>query len=250
MYIDLHCHLDMLENIPNACENAKGAGVKKIVTTGICPESNRKALELSSKYDIVEASLGVYPWDALEFEKNQKLDFNIEDEIEFIKHSKERIVAIGEVGLDYKNGKADNGQRKQFRKMIELAIELDKPIIIHSRKAEADAIEILEEYKMEKVVMHCFSGKKRLLRRARDNGWYFTVPTSAVRAEQHKMIIHEVNLSRLFCETDSPFLSPHREYWNEPAFVVESYKKIAEIKGLELNEVKNNVFLNWQRIFS
>lgn len=250
MFIDLHCHMDILENIPKVIENARESGIKKIVTTGICPDSNRKALELAETYDIVEASLGVYPWDALEFEKGEKLDFNIEDEIEFIRKNRDKIVAIGEVGLDYKNGAADNGQRRQFRQMVELAKELEKPIIIHSRKGEQDAIEILEEYEMKNVVMHCFAGKKKLLKKARDNGWYFTVPTSVVRAEQFQILVQEVLLSRMFGETDSPFMSPHRDYWNEPAFVVESYKKIAEIKGLDVEEVKNNVFLNWQRLFT
>ncbi|MFW5991497.1 MAG: TatD family hydrolase [Candidatus Nanoarchaeia archaeon] len=249
MYIDLHCHLDILEDIPLVIENARKAGLKKIVTTGICKDSNRKALKLAKEHDIVEASVGVYPWDALEFEKGEPLEFDIDEEIEFIRENKDRVIAIGEIGLDYKNGSPDNGQKKQFRKLLQLAKELDKPVIIHSRKAEEDAIQILEEEKMRKVVMHCFSGKKRLMKRARDNDWYFTVPTSVVRAEQFQIMVKEVSLSRLFCETDSPFLSPFKKHWNEPTFVVESYKKIAEIKEMELNEVKNNIFLNWQRLF-
>ncbi len=250
MYIDMHCHIDFFEKeLERVVDNAKKAGVSIIVASGICPESNRKVLEFSKKYGIIKASLGIYPWDALELEKNEKIDFEIDEEIEFIRKNKDAIVAIGEVGLDYKNGKPDNGQRRQFKKMIDLAKELDKPIIIHSRKSEKDAIEILEENKMKKVVMHCFSGKKSLLKRAKDNGWYFTVPTSVVRAQQYKMLAEEVPMSRLFCETDSPFMSPFKGKWNEPAFVVESYKEIAKIKGLDIEETKYNIYMNWQRLF-
>ncbi|MGM5482975.1 MAG: TatD family hydrolase [Nanobdellota archaeon] len=249
MYIDLHCHLDSLENIPEKVNNAKKHNVKKIVATGICPQSNRKTLELAKEHDIVQASLGIYPWDALEFEIGEKLNFSIDEELQFIEKNKENIVAIGEVGLDYKNGKQNNGQRKQFEKIIKLAKEIDKPLIIHSRKAELDAIELLEKHNMKKVVMHCFCGKKKLMKRARDNGWSFTISTSVVRAQQFQMMIDEVPLQQLFCETDAPFMSPHKEFWNEPAFVVESYKKIAEIKEMELSEVSNNIFMNWQRMF-
>ncbi len=250
MFIDLHCHIEFFENdLHSVISNAEKAGVGIIVASGICPESNRKVLEFSKKYKIIKPSLGVYPMDALEFEKNEKLDFNLDDEIAFIKKNKEKIFAIGEIGLDYKNGDEGKGQKKQFEKMIELAKELDKPVIIHSRKSERDAIEILEKHGMKKVVMHCFSGKKSLLKRASDNGWYFSVPTSVVRASQYKMIAELISISRLFCETDSPFMSPFRNKWNEPAHVVESYKEIAKIKGFTLQETEKNIYMNWQRLF-
>ncbi len=251
MFIDLHCHIDFYEEeLERVVNNAKDAGVSIIVGSGICPESNRKLLEFQKKYPMIRPTLGIYPWDALEFEKEGKLDFDIDKEIDFIRKNAKKISGIGEIGLDYKNGKPDNGQRKQFRKLLELAKELDKPVVIHSRKAEKDAIDILEEIGMKKVVMHCFSGKKNLLKRARDNNWYFTVPTSVVRAKQYQMLAEEVNITRLFCETDSPFMSPFKDKWNEPAFVVEAYKEIAKIKGLELEETRNNIYMNWQRLFS
>ena len=103
--------------------------------------------------------------------------------------------------------------------------------------------------KAKKVIMHCFCGKKSLVKRIRDNGWFFSVTTTVVRAQQFQELVKEVPLSQLFCETDTPFLSPYKDKLNEPAFIVESYKKIAEIKGMELKEVINNVYMNWQRVF-
>lgn len=249
MFIDLHCHLDILEDIEEKVQNAKKAGVTKVLASGLNPESNRKVLELSEKYDNVFPACGIYPIDAMNTETNTTHEIDIDAEIEFIKKNSDRILAIGEVGLDYHTGNPDNGQRKLFRKMIELAIELDKPIIIHSRKAEQEVVEILEEYDYKKIIIHCFCGKKKLMLRIKNNGWFFTVPTSVVRATQFQDMVKEVNISQLFCETDSPFLTPFKEGYNEPAFVVESYKKIAEIKNMDVEEVKNNIFMNFQKLF-
>jgi len=107
---------------------------------------------------------------------------------------------------------------------------------------------MLESSSVKKIIMHCFSGKKSLVKRVRDNGWFLTIPTCVTRARQFQDIIKEVPLSQLFCETDAPYLSPFKDKRNEPAFIIESYKKIAEIKGMELNEVINNVWMNWQRL--
>jgi TatD DNase family protein len=133
--------------------------------------------------------------------------------------------------------------------MLRLAKELDKPVIIHSRKAEQDVIDILEKEQMKKVIMHCFCGKKSLVERASKLDYYFSIPTNVVRAENIQNIVKIIPLSRLFAETDAPFLSPYKDKQNEPSFITESYRKIAEIKGLTLEETKKNIFMNWQRLF-
>ena len=133
--------------------------------------------------------------------------------------------------------------------MIKLAEESNKPIVVHSRKAEQKCVEMLESSSSKKIVMHCFSGKKSLVRKIADNGWFLTVPTIVVRSQQFQDIAKNVPITQLFCETDSPYLSPYKGQTNEPAFVIESYKKIAEIKGMDLNEVANNIYMNWQGIF-
>ncbi|MBS3159016.1 TatD family hydrolase [Candidatus Woesearchaeota archaeon] len=153
-----------------------------------------------------------------------------------------------EVGLDFVNGE-DNQQIEDFGKMIALAEELEKPIVVHSRKAEQKCIEMLESSKNKKIVMHCFSGKKLLVKRITDNGWFLTVPTIVVRSQQFQDIAGNVPISQLFCETDSPYLSPYKEKRNEPAFVAESYRKIAEIKQMDIIEVANNIYMNWQKVF-
>ncbi len=255
MLIDIHCHLDhdYFNDLDKVIANAKGAGLKVILTAGINLETNRKVLELAEKYDIVKASLGIYP---IQYDNNygnneknnSNNKLNIDEEIKFIEKNKNKIMAIGEVGLDYSEGK-DSEQKKTFEKMISLAEKLDKPIIVHSRKAEADCVEILESSKLKKIIMHCFCGKKSLVKKIIDNGWFLTIPTNIVRSQQFQFTAKEAPITQLFCETDAPYLSPFKDKRNEPAFVLEAYKKLAEIKGMELKEVVNNVWMNWQKTF-
>jgi TatD DNase family protein len=257
LFIDIHSHLDhelIIDKIDEIVSRAKLAGVKHIIANGINPESNRKCLEISKKYDILKCGMGIYPRSALKKEAKEadiklKLDdFDINQEIEFIKSNKENIVAVSEVGLDFVGGESQE-QIEDFQKMIDLAKELDKPIVIHSRKAERKCIEILEKSSLKKIVMHCFSGKKSLVKRIVDNKWFLSIPTSVVRSEQFQSNVRNTPITQLFCETDSPYLSPFREKINEPSFVVESYKKIAELKGMEISEVANNIYMNWQNVF-
>lgn len=249
--IDVHAHLDwpdMLQDIDNVIQRAKEAGVKAVIANGVDRDSNRKVLELADKYDIVRPALGIYPIDALQKEQGEAFrETDINDELGFIRQ--QDIIAIGEVGLDLKNGQDLGMQKNIFLKLINIAKEKDLPVIVHSRKAELECIDLLEQTGYKKVVMHCFSGRKHLIRRAAELGYYFSVPTNIVRSEHFRHLVEEVHISRLLTETDSPFLSPFPGKTNEPAFVIESLKKIAEIKGMTLDDTANNVFMNYQNLF-
>lgn len=251
--IDVHCHLDfkgLIERLDEVMQNAKKAGLKTIITSGITPETNKKVLEIANKYhEIVKPSFGLYPMDALTRETNEKNEFDVDKELESWHKNKDKFISIGEVGLDYKNGKDKIMQKKVLEKVLETAKKLNKPVIIHSRKAEEDAIEILKSSGIKKVIMHCFSGRKHLIKRAYDLGYYFSIPTNVVRLQQFQDMAKEIDINHIFCETDAPFLSPFKDKLNEPSFVVESYKKIAEIKGLTLEEVEKNIWMNFERLF-
>ena len=245
-FIDVHCHLDMIElPMEDVIENARKKGVGIIVTQGVNSESNRKVLSLAGKYDIVRAALGIYPIDALKMS-----DDEIDSEIEFIRKNRDKIAAIGEVGMDFKESDDKERQKKIFVKFAALSIELDKPIIIHSRKAELECIEILEKNGAKKVIMHCFSGKFSLVKRIIENGWFLTIPTSVKNSEHFQKIILETPIEQLLCETDAPYLHPDKQWPNEPMNVVVSYEKIAELKGLKLDDVKKKIFSNYQILFS
>jgi TatD DNase family protein len=246
-FIDIHCHLDFYKDkeIKEIIKNAKRKNVNIIVFNGVNLKSNKKVLSLSRDYPEIKASLGLYPKDAINLNKNQ-----INNEIKFIKENKNKIIAIGEIGLDLKEIETLNKQEKIFIKLLTLSKEIDKPVIIHSRKAEKQVIKILESKNMKKVIMHCFCGKKKLVKKIVENNWFLSIPANVKYSEQFQEIIKITPLKNLFCETDSPFLHPEKKFPNEPKNVIESYKKISEIKNLKLEEVEKIIEENYRRLFS
>ncbi|MBW2995717.1 TatD family hydrolase, partial [Candidatus Woesearchaeota archaeon] len=236
--VDIHAHLDhsrFRNDLYQVIDRAKDAGVKAIITSGVNSTTNRLILKIAEKYDIVKASFGLYPIDALaaELDSTETEDFvrdtqpiDVDAELEWVKENKDKCIAVGECGLDYKwvSGK-EKEQQRIFQKVIDAVEKIDKPIIVHSRKAELDAVEMLESSNLKKVVMHCFSGKKSLIQRAADNGWSFSVPPVIVRLQHFQIMAEMVNISQLLTETDAPYLSPFPGQRNEPAFVIETIKK-------------------------
>ena len=242
-YIDIHSHLDICKNIPKIIENFKN-GI--ILTVGVNSKTNKKALLLSKKYKNVEACLGGYPSDLLKLK-----DEEIDNEIKFIKENKEKIIEISEIGLDLKENSNDTleKQKENLGKFVNLAKSLNLPIIVHSRYAEFETIEFLEKFDYKKIIMHCFSGNMKLVKRIIENKWFLSIPANVKNSKHFQKIIEITPIENLFCETDSPFLHPDKLRNNEPKNVEVSYKKIAEIKNLKLNEVKNKIYKNYKRIF-
>ena len=245
MFIDAHSHIDLLDDYKTAIKNADKENVK-IVTCGIDIPSNRKTLEIKKENPEVQICLGIYPTDALKLSEKE-----IVEEIEFIKKNKDKIVAIGEVGLDLKENPEEilEKQKKNLSKFVNLAKELNKPIIIHSRKAEEECIEFLEKLDYNKIIMHCFSGNFKLVKRIIENNWMLTIPTSVKNSEQFQKVIEMTPIENLLCETDSPFLHPDKKFPNEPKNVIESYKKISEIKNLPLEKVEKILEKNYANFF-
>ena len=241
MKIDLHAHLEMCENSEKVISNAKSV---LIVAAGVDLNSNKKVLEFSENFENVKCSFGLYPIEALELSGKE-----LQKELDFIEKNKNKIIAIGEVGIDLKESDNLEKQRNNFLKIIELAKKIDKPLIVHSRKSEKEILEILEQEKDKRVVMHCFSGNFKLVKRIVENGWSFSIPTCVKRSEHFQKIILEVPIENLFCETDSPFLHPDGEKNNEPKNVIESYKMISKIKKLSLKEVEKKIEENFERLF-
>lgn len=238
--IDIHAHLDLFgKKLDKVISRAKKAGVKRIITSGLNPKTNRKALLLSEKYTLVKPALGIYPQDSTKLTKSQ-----IKSELEFIENQAEKVVAIGEIGLDKTYQNFDT-QKKVFSQQLELAAKLDKPVIVHSRKAEKQVIKSLDSANQKKVVLHCFCGKLKLVKKARDFGFFFSVPANITRSQQFQLLVKTVPLDQLLTETDSPYLSPFKNKTNEPAFVKESVKKIAEIKNKTLPETCEKLINNY-----
>ncbi|MFP4568160.1 MAG: TatD family hydrolase [Candidatus Woesearchaeota archaeon] len=246
-YIDVHAHLDFpdfkdeLDSVMQKCKEKKVS----VVVNGVNPASNRRVLELAEKYNLIKPALGFYPTDVVE-ESEEVFDA----ELDFIKKSK--CVGFGEIGMDFKYGKSQEDQKKQegaFWRFIELSEKSKKPLIIHSRKAELKVLEMLESSGVKKPVLHMFSGKKKLVERAADNGYFFSVPVIVNKLEQFQHLVDYTNINQLLTETDSPYLGPTPSVKNYPWNVSIAIKKIAEIKGFEEVEVENNIFMNYQRLF-
>ncbi len=264
--VDVHCHLNdsrFSEDLDEVLGRFRKKGGRLIVTSGVNAASNREALELSKKYVEVKASFGIYPVDALacEVKSGESGDcvrdleeFDVDEELAWIEGHKGECICIGEIGLDnnFKEFQTEEMRVKQeeiFRKCLKLAKRIDKTVVIHSRKAELRAIEILEELDMERVVMHCFSGKKALIRRCVENGWSFSVPAVIKRLDHFKVLVGMVPLEQLVTETDGAYLSPVAGTRNEPANIVVTLKEIAKIKGLSAEEVGEKVFENFEKLF-
>ncbi|MDD5178529.1 MAG: TatD family hydrolase [Candidatus Nanoarchaeia archaeon] len=248
MLVDVHAHLDFKEfdsDRDNVIEEARKAGVVKIINSGINQKTNEKTLEFSKKYDLVEASLGLYPIDMLKLNGKQ-----INSCLEFIKKHSKEIVAIGEVGLDYQESQDKINQKKNFKEIISLTESLKLPMIVHSRKAEQDVIDMLEGSKIKNVVLHCFSGNMKLVTKAAELGFNFSIPCNIVFSNHFKSLVEKIPLKQMLTETDAPYLSPIKGQRNEPKYIEYTIHEIAKIKNLTEEEIKKIIFMNYQRIFS
>lgn len=244
MYIDVHAHLHMPKlffKLDRIVKNAERANVINIINCGIDPESNRKTVEISSKYKSIKPALGLYP---TESEKLNEAE--IDKEIEFIRSHKP--FAISEIGLDLKHLTSLNKQEPMFKKLLDLAKDLNLPVIVHTRKAELEVIKILEKTDLD-VILHCFTGKNELIKRAMDNGYFFSVPTSVTYMPELQNLTKKVSINKILTETDAPFLAPIKGKTNEPANIPIGVKKIAEIKEMTEKETKNLIFKNYKKIF-
>jgi TatD DNase family protein len=249
MFIDCHCHLDYFneKELDEIISDCRKKDVKLIITNGTNPKTNRRALEISEEYPEVRLALGLYPLEALGMNWRQ-----VEREFKFIKENSDKLIAIGEIGMDFKDSteKEKELQKKVFKNILLIARKLDIPVLIHSRKAEEECIKILEKLRIKKVMMHCFSGRKNLITRVVENGWYLSIPTCVTKSEHFQNMIKIVPVDNLLCETDSPFMHPEKSGDNNPSNVVESYKKISEIKSLGLKEVEEKIEKNFEKLFA
>jgi len=247
MLVDVHCHLDAKEfdsDLPLVIKRAKDQGLKVIINNGLNLETNKKTLELSKKYEIIKPSLGLYPIDAQNLESGK-----IDQTLDHILKNKNKIIAIGEVGLDFAYNPDVKKQITAFNKVISLCERIKKPIIVHSRKAEKEVLEILSNSSIKCKILHSFSGSKQQIRQAQENNFYFSVPPSIIRSSNFQTLVQMVPISNILTESDSPYLGIDRQKRNEPSNIFYTIQKISEIKKLNLDEIKKIIFSNYQKIF-
>lgn len=246
MYFDTHVHLNSEEytDIEEIINNALEAKVNKMVVVGYDLKSSIKAVEIASKYSFIYATVGIHP---SEIKKMKEKDLQKIEELILNK----KVVAIGEIGLDYhwdKDNKEE--QMEYFVKQIELANKYNLPIVIHSREAAEDTLNILKEFKeyYKKGIMHCYSYSLELAKEFIKLGFYlaFGGALTFLNSRTNKQIVKEIDLEYLLIETDAPYLTPHpyRGERNEPKFIALVVKEMANLKNIEESEVARITYNN------
>lgn len=246
--IDSHCHLDFPKFNRDREETilrAKDAGVVGMINSGISLKGNCMSLELAEKYEDIHATLGLSP--DIDREGDDK---EINAILAQIEANAEKTAGIGEAGLDFQDCKTNEEREKQtasFKKVIELAKDLDKPLVVHARLAEAEVLKLVKG--VDTVIYHCYSGSVETMREIVDMGYYISLATLVCFSEHHQALAAEVPPENLLLETDSPYLSS-RKGRNEPAFIVDSIPVVAQLKDMEPAEIAKLATENARRVFN
>lgn len=236
MYIDTHCHLfsEYYDNIDEIINKCKGNNIKRIIVSGVDMDSNKEVLELVNKYDIVYGSIGFHP--------TELNDFSYDNLVWLEEHINDnKIVAVGEIGLDYHYD--DTDKEKQYdilKRQLEIAKKYNKPIVFHSRDAIRDTYDILKEYKLRGSI-HCYSGSVEMAREFIKLGYMIGIGgvVTYKNSKVLKEVVKDTDLSYILLETDAPYLSPepYRGKKNDSSNLGEIANVIAELKNTSILEV-------------
>lgn len=247
MFTDTHCHLykEYYDDIDDILEEAKNNQINRHIVAGCDINSNKEVIQLVDKYDNIYGNLGIHP---------ENVDEYKESDIEFIKDNLDnnKIIGIGEIGLDYHYTKENKeSQIKLFETQLQIAENLDIPVVIHSRDATQDTIDILKKYKV-KGVIHSFSGSLEVAKIYIKMGYVLGINgVVTFKNSNLKDIIKEIDLANIILETDSPYLTPHpnRGKKNSPKYILDIAKYMSELYGISLEKLSKITNDNIKHIF-
>jgi TatD DNase family protein len=248
--VDTHCHLDMKEFDPDREEviaRARDAGFEALITVGSDLAGTVRSMELSELYDFVFAAIGIHPHDSKDF--TEEISSRLKEW-----STGKKVVAIGETGLDYHYDHSPRElQRAVFRRHLELAGQKGLPVIIHSREAEKDTMEILKESGITSGVLHCFSGDRDMAEQAMSMGLFISLagPVTFKKSLRLREIAGVIPDDYLLVETDAPYLAPEpfRGRRNEPSYMQNTVKLLAELRGVSYEDLARITTLNAKRLF-
>jgi TatD DNase family protein len=255
-FADAHIHLadsKYAQNIGEIVEDAKRLNVFALVANSMDLESSRRSLCLAEEHpDHVYAALGIHPWNTKQLNPNE-----VEDTIDLIfenRENRQRVVAVGEIGLDSSysgNDEPTEAQMQVFHKMLSAAEKTSLPVIIHSRGTTSQIVSLLPSYKIEKVLLHWFSQPHSLIPTIVDRGYYITEGVPAVFSGGIREVIRRIPLTNLMTETDGPvsFRGPFKGKLTTPSFIPTVVEAIAELKGKEKTVVADQIFQNFVDFF-
>ncbi|HEX2733994.1 MAG TPA: TatD family hydrolase [Polyangiaceae bacterium] len=262
MLFDVHAHLThetLSSQIEAVIARAADAGLGTIICNGLNPSDNQCVLELAERFPMIRPALGWYPVDAVlqsmraagEDYPDQREAWSADDAIGYVERNLDRAFAVGEIGLDGYWVKEPFWQEQEqaFRRLVRLAMDADKVVIIHTRKRERRALEVLLEMGCKRVNWHCFGGKVNLARTIAEQGHYLSIPANARRSESFTRMIQTLPREQILLETDCPYLGPERDKTNEPMNVRGTAEYAAELWGTELGATERLLAENFARLF-
>ena len=254
MITDSHCHLDysnLYNKLDEVVERAKLNYVNNLLTICTTLESFEKIKNIISKYNNIYGTFGIHPHESGKY-KNVNAEFIIKTII-----NNKKVIGIGETGLDYYYNHSDKKiQKDSFIEHIKAAIKLKKPVIVHSRNAEDDTYEILNDLKKNndlKILIHCFTGSREFAKKLLDLNCYISVSGIITFNKSEELVntISTIPIDNLLVETDSPYLapSPFRGKSNEPSYIIHTVNKLAEIKKISRDDVIKHTTKNFNNLF-
>jgi len=255
-FVDAHVHLadsKYAQNVGEIVEDAKRLGVFALVANSMDLESSRQSLRLAEEYpDHVYAALGIHPWNTKNLGSNE-----IQETIDLIfenGENRQRVVAVGEIGLDSSysgSGEPTEAQMQVFHKMLSAAEKISLPVIIHSRGTTSQIVSLLPSYKIKKVLLHWFSQPHSLIPTIVDRGYYITEGPPSVFSDGIREVIRRIPLTNLMTETDGPvrFRGPFKGKLTTSSFIPTVVEAIAQLKGIEKTEVADQIFQNFIDFF-
>jgi TatD DNase family protein len=238
--VDVHTHLDELDDLSDALQEAKIAGIKGIIGVGVNVDSNKKILEIAEEnHGYVYPALGYHPWQMREDE--------VEENLSFIREHIDKYIALGEIGLDYKIKVKKDLQWKVFGELLDIALEHDKPIIVHCRFSYRKALEMVVGKGIKRAVFHWYSGPLDFLEEILNNGYIISATPALVYSPPHQEAIKRAPLERILLETDSPVSYQGKEA--RPKDVRISLREVARLKGVDLKVVAEQTTANASLLF-
>ncbi|XP_072222185.1 putative deoxyribonuclease TATDN3 isoform X2 [Leuresthes tenuis] len=257
-YVDCHCHIsarDFDKDIEEVIENSKKAGLLALLAVAEHAGEFDKIIDLSERFPgFIFPCLGVHPVQEVSPEQQRGASLqDLDAALPIIEKYKDRLVAIGEVGLDFtprfvSNDADKDNQRQVLIRQARIAKELNLPLNVHSRSAGRPTIHLLKEQGVEKALLHAFDGKPSVALEGVKAGYFFSIPPSIIRSEQQKLV-KQLPLENICLETDSPALGPEKQVRNEPKNLLVSAEYISKIKGVSVEQVMEITTQNALRLF-
>ena len=259
---DVHAHLThsrFEDDLAEVLVRARERGLSCIISNGLNPTDNRAVLDLAKRDPIVRAAVGFYPvetvlramrHDGVDYPSTEA-DYSPDEGIESVRELAAQAIAVGEIGLDGYWCPAPYWEQQEqvFRQLVQIALDANKPIIIHTRKREKRALEILLEMGAQRVDWHCFGSKVKLAHKIAEAGHHLSIPANARRSESFTRMLQTLPREQILLETDCPYLSPEPGSRNEPANVAGTADYAAELWDCSVNEVTKQLEDNFQTLF-